>query len=503
MQQYEIELPGGGRLAAGAGERCAVSQARLTRCVNAQTELMSGGVCAAVLEVSVLDPEGLLAVSAGEEWKLYKGDMCQGVFITQKPERSGSVCRVTAYDRVSLLDREVGQWLSQLPGWPYTLEQLAGMVCAQCDLTLSGQLSVNREYVVERFSLSQVTARQLMQWICQLGGSFCRANAQGTLELGWFRQTEICLRPTGDSFYYRDGLSGAEFVTAEVEKVHLRRSDEDVGAVYPAAEAGSNTLCVTGNPLLGSDAGALEEAARQLYTQFHPIRYMPCTVRTVESCGVTAGDIFQVEKPDGTVQPVYAMTCVHLGGVLTVQCTGSGSRDSSQAVNIARYESEGDRVVSLRADVEGLKAQCRDDRGALAELTMDVEGIRTQVSRVDAAGENTRSQLTRLEQDARALSLQVQTITETGAGKVVTETGYTFDTEGLKISKAGEEMENLLDNTGMYVRRSGQTILQANAAGVQAKDVTVRSYLIIGSHCRLEDYADAADSKRTACFFLE
>ena len=404
---------------------------------------------------------------------------------------------------MSLLDREMGQWLSQLPGWPYTLEQLARMVCTQCGLTLSGQLSVNREYAVERFSVTQVTGRQLLQWICQLGGSFCRADAQGGLELGWFRQTDICLRPTGERFYYRDGLSGAEFVTAAVEKVHLRRSDEDVGTVYPAGEAAGNALCITGNPLLGSDAGASEEAARQIFEHFRQIRYMPCTVRTAESCGITAGDVFQVEKPDGTVQPVYAMTCVRSGGVLTVQCTGSGSRESSQAVNIARYEAAQGRVVSLQADVEGLKAQCRDDRDALAALSMDVEGIRTQVSRVDADGENTRSQISRLEQDARALSLQVQTITQTGAGKVVTETGYTFDEEGLKISKAGEEMENLLDNTGMYVRRSGQTILQANAAGVQAKDVTVRSYLIIGSHCRLEDYGDAADSRRTACFFLE
>ena len=59
-------------------------------------------------------------------------------------------------------------------------------------------------------------------------------------------------------------------------------------------------------------------------------------------------------------------------------------------------------------------------------------------------------------------------------------------------------MENLLDNTGMYVRRSGEVILQANAAGVQATDVVVRNYLVVGTHARFEDYPVG----RTACFYL-
>ena len=99
--------------------------------------------------------------------------------------------------------------------------------------------------------------------------------------------------------------------------------------------------------------------------------------------------------------------------------------------------------------------------------------------------------------------MQVQTIIDQGVGSVTTSTGYTFDENGLRIAKSGQEMENLLDNTGMYVTRGDETILQANAAGVQAVDVTVRNYLVIGSHARFEDYTDGSDTSRTACFFLE
>ena len=66
------------------------------------------------------------------------------------------------------------------------------------------------------------------------------------------------------------------------------------------------------------------------------------------------------------------------------------------------------------------------------------------------------------------------------------------------IRTAAVEMENLLDHTGMYVRRSAQVVLQANNQGVEAQDVTVRNFLIIGENARLEDYS----GDRTACFYI-
>ena len=120
-----------------------------------------------------------------------------------------------------------------------------------------------------------------------------------------------------------------------------------------------------------------------------------------------------------------------------------------------------------------------------------------QVQQNKAENDRLKTVCTTLEQTGERLQLQVQTLTAEGTSRVKTSTGYTFDEDGLKITKQGQQMENLLDNTGMYVKRSGQTILQANSQGV-----TVRNFLIIGDHARLEDYADGTDFKRTACFYL-
>lgn len=103
---------------------------------------------------------------------------------------------------------------------------------------------------------------------------------------------------------------------------------------------------------------------------------------------------------------------------------------------------------------------------------------------------------------AEGLSIEVQGLKDMGATKVTTRIGYTFDDDGLWIQKPGEEMENKMDNTGMYVARSGEPILTANNDGVIATDVTVRNFLNMGENSRFEDYSDGTDTARTGCFAM-
>ena len=102
--------------------------------------------------------------------------------------------------------------------------------------------------------------------------------------------------------------------------------------------------------------------------------------------------------------------------------------------------------------------------------------------------------------DADAVNIEIEKAMANGVDKVITETGYRFDSEGLNISKTGEEMTNKLDHTGMYVDRGSQNVLTANNEGVQAVDLHAKTYLIIGKgkgRSRFEDYG----TSRTACFW--
>lgn len=101
-------------------------------------------------------------------------------------------------------------------------------------------------------------------------------------------------------------------------------------------------------------------------------------------------------------------------------------------------------------------------------------------------------------QTADQIALRVESIETDGVTKVDTGTGFTFNEEGLRINKDNSGIENLLDNTGMYVKQDGAEVLSANEVGVKAKDLHAVTYLWIGSHSRFEDY----EGGRTGCFWI-
>ena len=115
---------------------------------------------------------------------------------------------------------------------------------------------------------------------------------------------------------------------------------------------------------------------------------------------------------------------------------------------------------------------------------------------------HTAERFAEMQLTAEGLSVEVQGLRNQGATKVATRIGYTFDDDGLRIKKPGEEMENKMDNTGMYVMRSGEPMLTANNGGVVATDVTVRNFLNMGENSRFEDYSDGVDTARTGCFAM-
>lgn len=134
--------------------------------------------------------------------------------------------------------------------------------------------------------------------------------------------------------------------------------------------------------------------------------------------------------------------------------------------------------------------------------TQDVENLGGIVDQQGSDLEAVKGDLITIKTESGDLALTVQGLIDNGVDKVTTSTGYTFKEDGLRIKKTGEEMENKLDHTGMYVYRASEVMLQANNDGVVATDVTVRNYLIIGEHSRVEDYNDGEESNRTAIFHL-
>ena len=83
--------------------------------------------------------------------------------------------------------------------------------------------------------------------------------------------------------------------------------------------------------------------------------------------------------------------------------------------------------------------------------------------------------------------------------KVTTTTGFTFNQDGLTISKSNVDITTDISEDGMRVSKAGQVVLTADNNGVEALNLHATTYLIIGENSRFEDYDNGS---RTGCFWI-
>ncbi len=342
--------------------------------------------------------------------------------------------------------------------------------------------------------------------------------------------------PTGDQLrkraekYMADNDIGVPDVSWKVEFVQLEQTEEYKGKALLERVLLGDTVSVV-FPRMNVNA-----AARAVRIEFDSIleRYNSVTLGKVRSnlADTLAKQKEEIEKkPSETVLNSIitklgdTITGAKGGAVRFLDSDGDGlpdelyiadNPDPALAIKVWRYNYEG-----WASSVNGyngpftMGATLAD--GLLAEFvtaahltagtiqSKDAEtfflDLDNGILRIKSVNQLTED-MTELKQRSDAITISVQKILSEGISSVTTTTGYTFNADGLNISKSGHEMANRLDNTGMYVTRSGDPMLQANADGVIAADVTVRNYLIMGTHARFEDYSDGADSARTGCFWI-
>lgn len=161
------------------------------------------------------------------------------------------------------------------------------------------------------------------------------------------------------------------------------------------------------------------------------------------------------------------------------------SRDKVDSVE--SYLGRTEQSTTLARDMESVVVK------ATETITKDIEDINEDISELTSSVE--------MKLDADAVNIEIEKKIANGVDRVITETGYRFDSNGLQISRSDSAMTNVIDNTGMYVKRYGSDVLTANNQGVGAVNLHAKTYLIIGSgngRSRIEDYS----TDRTGVFWI-
>lgn len=150
-------------------------------------------------------------------------------------------------------------------------------------------------------------------------------------------------------------------------------------------------------------------------------------------------------------------------------------------------DSNSEAISALQLTTDGISASVTNIEQTTAEA---IEGVNSDIATLTTRVEATMS--------AEDVKLEIQSELANGVDKVVTSTGFTFNEEGLTVSKTGSEMSTTITEDGMTVYKDGEAVLIADNEGVSAEDLHATTYLIIGTNSRFEDYG----SDRTGCFWI-
>lgn len=166
------------------------------------------------------------------------------------------------------------------------------------------------------------------------------------------------------------------------------------------------------------------------------------------------------------------------------------------------------KVDKINREITLVASNVEANAESISSLSLTTEDITASVQQVETTiqegldsinGElTTLSQRVDLGITAEDVQIAINNELSNGIDKVTTSTGYTFDQDGLTVSKSDSEITTTISEDGMNVSRSGEVVLTANNEGVQAEDLHATTYLIIGLNSRFEDYLD----NRTGCFFI-
>lgn len=422
MATARIVLQDGTTILSESPTGTAILSAKRTECVQPDgDDLAPGAACSTELEIKLQAAEGAtIPITAGSAFAYYEtnggAEELIGQFIAEQPTKSGYYqYSVIAYDRMTLADKDLSGWLrEQQEAFPMTLWALAQAVADQCGLTVASTgLPINGSYQVQAFYADGVTGRQILAWIAQASGTFCRVNPAGALVFDWYADAELSygitaggqqgsvraiVRLDGDTlrtqqalvyrigldapFYFQGSLAYEQYSCQKIDKVQIKLTDDDVGAIYPPDEEATNALVLEGNLLLTTGtADNLQPVAQALYERFKDVTYVPCTLKVQTSVGIHPGQIVQVTDAVGNSFKTYIMQAEYSGGVATLSSTGNPSRTSTAAVNYKSYTNLTGKVLEISARVDGLKIANRDLQGNLASLELTVEDIETNVQK--------------------------------------------------------------------------------------------------------------------------
>ena len=217
------------------------------------------------------------------------------------------------------------------------------------------------------------------------------------------------------------------------------------------------------------------------------------------------GDTYQVQIISIPTNAVYA----RLGAIC-----GASSYDTSIKIKFELGNKPTDYNLApedMESEISAIRSETKTLNETVTSLQLGADSINASVKSLEETMTRTSDGLANdisiiqeqvnLAMTSEDVKIEIQNQLINGTNKVSTTTGYTFDEDGLNISKSDSEMKTQITEDGMKIYKNDDIMLTANNQGVDAKNLHATTYLIIGGNSRMEDFIENG-SKRTAVFWI-
>ena len=361
-----------------------------------------------------------------------------------------------------------------------TVKGLLDAICARLGWKIGYTTFTNSDVTIdgEKFDNSY-TFRDVLDQIAQV--------AAGVIA---FKDDALCVLYPTETGEIIDATNLKSLTIGEkygpVNSVVLARTPQDDN-VYARdddsiAENGLTEVKIDNNQIMDSHrddfVGAILERVNGLYfwlyeLESYGIGYLDlCDVFTLETLDGTQYKTVMLSSAMEITQGLTEKSSLEAPEVTETDYTAASTTDKLLNKTVLKVDKQAQEITALVSKTDNISGT--------------VDGLATTVTTMAS-----------IVMDSEKVDIAITKAIE-GIDSITTSPGYTFDQDGLHIHKSGEEIENLIDNTGMYVNRGDDNILTANDKGVDAINLRSRQYLIIGDNSRLENY----ETNRTACFYI-
>ena len=277
---------------------------------------------------------------------------------------------ITAYDALSLFDKNVAEWYNGLNFNSLTLKAFRESLCTYCGVEFESVTLPNDSMTISRtMSATSITGRDILSACCELCGCWPKIDLWGTNKLKWVTLGATSCETFDYSQYdytFRPDSTREEYDCKGINAVIIRATDDDVGGHYPATVQ-DNPYIIQGNFLcFGKSTAELTTIAQNIYNQIANKPYRPHKTVIMGRPYLEPGDKVTVKFADGN------------GGtfdtyILKRTMTG-------EAALLDTYEAKGEKE---HREQYGISQQIQQIQGRTNELTRTVDETVNTITRIE------------------------------------------------------------------------------------------------------------------------